>query len=179
MTERARLIQFSAIFLANLALVGLVLATVFAFPESYYRLRDVRKLERVLPVLVQYKVQVFQKFSEYHTLYYTRGQFCSREDEDCIINLGQAQPFDEHAERDFAAIEAALSDAGIGVDSIEAHFSTSGDVLYAEFGLTCMLCGSDRYAYSPNGAYLPDEVPNNLWHPRVNEVWYLIQESWH
>ncbi len=178
MSELKKLIIFNVILLACITLMGFAVVEAL-LPHARDRIQDITRLQDMVPILSKYQVMIYQKFSEYNTFYYARGQFCSRADLKCMYNLELGQPFDAQADYDFAAINSALSATGLEVESVDAKIGTAGDVRYAEFRVKCLKCGNDRYAYAVNEGYLPGEVPNNLWVTPIYGAWYLIQESWH
>jgi hypothetical protein len=155
-----------------------------AFPHLRNKEEDTRKLAQSFPTLERLQVRDFISDNRCNRIHYSRGWFADPLECAPIIKVGQdewveapAKPFDTQAKTDFEHLKAAISSTGVPIDTIEAKFTLEDKVLTATFWLECR-CYL-RYTYRANyGRMMPEAVPGNLWHTRINSDWYLTDEEW-
>ncbi|MEW6734273.1 MAG: hypothetical protein AB1489_23305 [Acidobacteriota bacterium] len=141
--------------------------------------RDVRNLEKIFATIKQYQAQAYRNQDWCKNLYYLRGKFSNNnEASTCNLFPGPAQAFDNQATSDFASLAKQLASTGVQILFFEVKFDDQGEIKNAQFQLDCSFCSRPRYVYEPHYGNLPEDMRNEIWHTKINENWYLVEEDW-
>lgn len=140
--------------------------------------KDTAALRTVFPVLESDQVAAFRYQDWCKVLEYSRGSFANTTQSTCTyIASGSPTPFDSTAEADLERIWKKVKSTGAGVYVISnVHFDATGKLVRGKFDCSSAFV-RQSYVYEP-GYTLPDDLPNERWHVRVDSDWYYVQEDW-
>jgi hypothetical protein len=142
---------------------------------------DVSKLEASFTTLEAFRLIGFRNQDWCRFIDYPRGSFTNlpegTDGATCNLFEGKALPFDDQAQQDFAAVGAALADAGWRgkwVTGIE--YGGNGHVQRAEFDWDG---GSfDRWSYWYEPGLVPENLEGEVEYTPISDGWWFRWEDW-
>jgi hypothetical protein len=160
-----------------LLLVAIIVVSFYYFLVPNAK-REVRKLERIFPILEVYHVEAFRDQDWCSVFEYSRGAYATNVRSTCIYLLNsEPKEFDSVAQADFDIVKNAIEKrVGSNVIIISHIEYVEGKVKSAVFDYG-FFSGFDRLVYNP-GYSLPEDIPNEMEHTRINEEWYSVWEDW-
>lgn len=138
--------------------------------------RDTAALRKIFPEFAADQVTGLRYQDWCQVIGYKRGMFAhTKEGSPPRPASANSPDFDQTARADLERIWKAIQSTGTGVYFIEEmSYDTSGHVKHGVFH-----CGGarQRYVFDP-GYQLPADIPNELWHTKIDSDWYYILEDW-
>ena len=165
-------------FIALFLLCGLLCGCGGTKKTAVNHAHDTAGLEKIFSTLESERVTALRHQDWCQVLGYKRGMFChSTEGNRPHPATRDAIGFDATAKSDLERIWKKVQDAKVGVLLIsDIEFDASGHVKRGEFD-----CSSgfvrQRYVFDP-GYTLPADMPNQMWHTRIDSDWYYVLEDW-
>jgi hypothetical protein len=158
--------------------VTVLLAGCAVSPETEQRKADVANLPKCFSVLESLDVLAYRNQDWCKNIWYRRGKFSHQTDpaDTCNLFPGTPQPFDAPALTDFESVTAAVATTGVRLYYIsDLAYDARGKLNHAEFHLAA---GQYTYVYSPGYRKLPEDMPRERKHSRIDQDWYYIWEDW-
>ena len=94
----------------------------------------------------------------------------------CNLFLGIPRRFDELAQTDFATVAETIGTTGVELYYLsDLTYDSEHKLSYVEFHLAA---GPYTYIYSPGYTALPEDMPGEVEHSRINEDWYYMWMDW-
>jgi len=86
--------------------------------------------------------------------------------------------FTPEASQAFEEVASALSEKGVSVRIISAHFDEEGALIAAAFTIEAGQRDGWVYAYQPGYEPLPEDIPTQTRYTPINADWYFIWDEW-
>jgi len=141
------------------------------------RAADVKKLVGVFPILEQYQVISFRSQDGHSAFEYARGAY-DTDMRATSVSVLKVKPnrFDNIAQADFNTVKNIVEKTGIGVIIINGIEYSEGKLKRAVFDFSRGFT-RQRYVYDP-GCELPEDIPHEMLHTKVDADWYYVWEDW-
>ena len=159
-------------------MLGAVVSSWGSEPEPRQRETDVANLPKCFPVLARLSVRAYRNQDWCKNIWYQRGKFSQQTDsaDSCNLFEGTPQPFDAQALQDFDSIARALTATGVRLYCLsDLRYGPDGTLAQAKFHLAG---GRYTYVYSPGYKALPEDIPEERKHARINADWFYVWEDW-
>ena len=139
---------------------------------------DIEGLPRCFAVLERLQVHAYRNQDWCKNIWYQRGKFSHQTDpaDTCNLFREPPQPFDAKALEDFEWVTTAVAKTDVKLTYIsDIVFDRQGRLTQAKFHLAA---GRYTYVFSPGYKELPEDMPREREHRRIDESWYFIWEDW-
>jgi hypothetical protein len=157
--------------LLNLALVG-----CYSQFTSARQQQDITNLPKTFNVLEKLQVRDYRNQDWCKNIAYKGGNFSNNNKQStCNLFTGQAKEFDSQSDRDFQAVNGAITNANIQIHYMSAEYDRTGKLTQAEFNLVQCSCA---YVYSPAYKQLPPSQPKEVEYTVINQDWYFVMSDW-
>ncbi len=159
-------------------LIGLLCGCAGHKKQASDYAQDTAALEEIFPVLEASEVTAFRYQDSCKVLSYTRGSFANPNESTCIYAATETpEVFDIAAEDDLENIWQQVKSTRSGVYIIsDIQFDAADKLIYGEFDCSGGFT-RQRYVFDP-GYTLPEDLPGERWHTRIDDDWYYINEDW-
>lgn len=140
-------------------------------------LENTRALQKAFPILEADQVTAFRYQDWCKVISYSRGSFANSTEATCVFMVVETpNPFDAEAEIDLDRIWKEVRSTRSGVFIIsEIRYNPTGKLIRGEFDCSSGFVRS-RYVFDP-GYTLPDDLPGERLHTKINAEWYHISED--
>ena len=159
-------------------LISVVLFGVSVQLRDTSHISVVDRLAQSLKVLEMYQVQGFRNHDWCKYIVYSRGAFSNSTRSTCNLFSVKPQPFDQQAQTDFDRVAAALESTKIDILYItDIQDDASHTLITAEFHQNSFW-DYRSFVYAPAYTSLPQDIPGEQIHTRINEDWYYVWMEW-
>jgi len=160
-----------------LATAGCAHASV---PGPDQQTQNAQRLEAVLPVLEDLRVDGFRSQDWCWFIDYPRGAFTNdlKGATACNVFTTPPQAFDDTASTDFATVQRALGDSGVSTMMVwNVEYDGVGRIKAAQFELNAGAFDRFSYLYSRDIPASRDGYESIVFQ-QISDHWWFLSESW-